>query len=144
MKPNVKVSLLVGVLACCAVGLTAIPVSNHRNAVKPAPTDASSPPTALTATAVTSTVAATPAIETPSAPSAPAPTLASKGQITVVLQRPTVPGGSWTLKQGNTVRHYPDHNVTPKLRALVGNDRAATLLVHIDADGSVKVFRRLD
>ena len=92
-------------------------------------------PTALTATAVE---------EPPSAPSAPAPETAANGQITVILQRPTVPGGLWTMKHGNIVRQFPDQRIMPKLRALLGNDRAATLLVHINADGSVQVYRRLN
>jgi hypothetical protein len=155
MKPGLKLSLLVAGLACFAVGLTAISVSNYRSRLKPASTQVgrattissaeSSPATARIATALTPTAITTPAIEEPpDVLSAPAPTTGSKGEVTIVLQRPAVPGGVWTMKQGNTVRQYSDRSVTPRLRALLGNDRAATLLVHMNADGSFKVFRRLD
>jgi hypothetical protein len=80
---------------------------------------------------------------TPIPPISNPPTPNSNQQFTIVLQRPSVPGGPWTLRQGNTVRQVADSSIGPEARALLGNDLTETLLGHVDPNGTFHVDRRV-
>jgi hypothetical protein len=130
-------------LALLPIGLLVIIVISNKQAPHPTVTQAQEPPVLVPPPQSPSPqVPAPPQLLEPI--NLPAELRAPVGQrYTITLQRPSVPGGPWTLRQGNSVRRVPDSSIGATARALLGSDLRETLLGHVDPDGKFHVDRRI-
>ena len=130
-------------LALLPIGLLVIIAISTKQAPHPTVTEAQEPPVSV----------APPQDPSPQVPAPrqfleptnlPAEPHAPVGQrYTITLQRPSVPGGPWTWRQGNSVRQVPDSSIGATARALLGSDLRETLLGHVDPDGKFQVDKRI-
>ena len=130
-------------LALLPIGLLVIILISNKQAPHPTVTQAQEPPVLVPPPQSPSPqVPAPPQVLEPI--NLPAELRAPVGQrYTITLQRPPVPGGPWTLRQGNSVRRVPDSSIGATARALLGSDLRETLLGHVDPDGKFHVDRRI-
>ena len=68
----------------------------------------------------------------PRGPLDPPPPAAPPPQEQMILQRPSVPGGPWTMTTKDKVKEVPDSEIGPKARELLGDDERETLVGHTD------------
>jgi hypothetical protein len=144
-------------LALLPIGLLVIIAISTKRAPHPTVTEAQEPPVSV---APTVTEAQEPPVSV-APPQSPLPQVPAPPQFleptnlpgeprapvgqryTITLQRPSVPGGPWTLRQGNSVRQVPDSSIGARARALLGSDLRETLLGHVDPDGKFQVDKRI-